>query len=157
MLILTALGLMAATAFPFYKTHQGSYGTKVLLVGLLGQEALCLNNLPLEASKLTLNTGVTFSSTVFVAWATVLVTALMVLDAWLEQGAGPMLIAVVGGGAFLSAAQNTLLFIVTLELQSYATYVCVALGAMPNQRSTGVSTYFLVGAAATTGLILGWG
>lgn len=67
----------------------------------------------------------------------------------------PLAVVIGGAGMILLQSQNTALFLVTLELQSYATYIVVALSSEPRYRLAGAGAYFLVGAGATASIMLG--
>lgn len=84
-------------------------------------------------------------------------SALAVLAAWSEQGIEALVVVMSGAGVMLLQAQGSALLLITLELQSYASYMIVALGSGGRYRSAGIGAYFLVGAAATAGIMLGWG
>lgn len=93
----------------------------------------------------------------FLGALAVTVSTLGVLAAWSEQGTEPLVTVVGGAGMVLLHTQSTALFLVTLELQSYASYMIVALGNVPRYRLAGLSAYFLVGVGATASIMLGWG
>lgn len=67
------------------------------------------------------------------------------------QSVGLILIASI----LLIAAQTPTLIIAAIELQSYAIYILIALGSAQNYRAVGTGIYFLVGAVATSAIVLG--
>lgn len=66
-------------------------------------------------------------------------------------------VAIIIAGIALIAAQNPVVVVSALELQSYAAYTLVALGSYKTYLSATALVYFIVGATATACILVGWG